>query len=200
MGNRKHPKRKNIRLKHYDYSQPGFYFVTVCTQNKIKLFGEIKKGEMILNKAGKMVKKIWLEIPKIFAHTKLHEYIIMPNHFHAIIEITPQIHVVGAESISARKNNAQVDMESANNKRADMESAPTRENNVSLPKIIQTFKRYYTIEYIKMVKQGLLPPFDKKLWQRNHYEHVIRNEQSYSKIAEYIINNPLKWEDDKYYA
>ena len=79
--------------------------------------------------------------------------------------------------------------------RADMESAPT----VSLPDVIQSFKRHSTIEYIKLVKQNILPPFDKQIWQRGYYEHIIRNEHEYQKIYEYIENNPIKWEEDKYY-
>jgi len=179
--------RRSIRLKDYDYSQKGLYFVTICTQNKKCLFGKIIDNKMILNIAGEMVNKIWLEIPKIFPNTKLHEYIIMPNHFHTIIEI------VGADSISAH-----------NVKGAEIDSAPTVlvgvGGDVSLPKIIQTFKRYTTIEYIKMVNQNILPPFEKRIWQRNYYEHIIRSEKSFEKISEYIINNPLKWELDKYYV
>ena len=74
-------------------------------------------------------------------------------------------------------------------------SAPT----VSLPDVIQSFKRHSTIEYIKLVKQNILPPFDKQIWQRGYYEHIIRNEHEYQKIYEYIENNPIKWEEDKYY-
>jgi len=199
LKNKKKPNRRSIRLKHYDYSQPGLYFITICTQNKENLFGKIENGKMILNDAGTMVNRIWLEIPTIFANTRLHQYIVMPNHFHAIVEIT--FSTVGAESISALfvkpecQSNLGADIES----RADIESAPTVVG-VSLPKIVQTFKRYTTIEYIKMVKQNILPRFEKRIWQRNYYEHIIRNEKSYLEIAEYIISNPLKWEDDKYYV
>jgi putative transposase len=105
----------------------------------------------------------------------------MPNHIHGIIEIT----TVGADSISAP-----FDI------RAEMDSAPTR----AIPKIVQSFKRHTTIEYIKMVKQNIAPPFEKRIWQRNYYEHIIRNEKSYYQIAEYIRNNPLKWLEDKYYV
>ena len=76
-----------------------------------------------------------------------------------------------------------------------MESPPTI---TTIPNIIQTFKRYTTIEYIKMVKQNILPPFDKRIWQRNYYEHIIRNEETYLKISNYIINNPLNWKEDRY--
>ncbi|MCD6245652.1 transposase [candidate division WOR-3 bacterium] len=172
-----------------------------------------------------MVENVWLEIPQIFSDTKLHEYIIMPNHFHAIIEIvgadsisahnTDSTSAHNADSISAPTGNGRVvrtdmeygraNMEFAHTRaemdslRAEMDSAPTG-TDVSLPKIVQTFKRYTTIEYIKMVKQNILPPFEKRIWQRNYYEHIIRDEKSYRNIAEYIINNPLKWKEDDYYV
>ena len=96
---------------------------------------------------------------------------------------------VGADSISALNTTQS---------RADIESAPT--NTTNLSQIIQTFKRYSTIEYIKMVKQNILPCFHKRIWQRNYHEHIIRNEIDYYKIAEYIKNNPVLWKDDCYNA
>ena len=184
--------RHSIRLKGYDYSKEGLYFITICTQNMEHIFGEIIDGKMILNNAGKMINKIYNELEKIFPNIKLHEYIIMPNHFHCIIEIV----VVGADSISARVLS---DLHNNSNDkpktRGDIESPPTI---TTIPNIIQTFKRYTTIEYIKMVKQNILPPFDKRIWKRNYYEHIIRNEETYLKISNYIINNPLNWKEDKY--
>ena len=181
----------------------------------INKFGEIIQNRINLNIAGKMVENIWLEIPQIFTDTKLQEYIIMPNHFHAIIEIVgaDSISAQNADSISAHTGNGRVvraDMEynrvemdsfraEMDSLRAEMDSAPTG-TDVSLPKIVQTFKRYTTIEYIKMVKQNILPSFEKRIWQRNYYEHIIRDEKSYRNIAEYIINNPLKWKEDDYYV
>ena len=91
-------RRKSIRLKGYDYSQAGLYFITICCQNRACLFGDIVDDEMVLNDAGIMVDQIWNEIPNDFKNIKLHEMIVMPNHIHGIIQIT-----VGADSISARK-------------------------------------------------------------------------------------------------
>ena len=181
------PHRKSIRLKNYNYSQVGLYFVTICTQNRECLFGQIINDEMVLNIAGRMIEKIWLDIPTHHDNTNLHEYIVMPNHFHAIIEI------VGAESISARVSESTFGKMN-HGKRADMESAPT---DVGLSGFVQTFKRVTTIEYIKMVKQHILPSFDKKIWQRNYWEHIVRNDDEYHQISDYIINNPAKWCDDK---
>jgi len=89
--------RRSIRLKGYDYSQPGLHFITICTQNRSKLLGDIENSKMILNDAGMMVHRIWNEIPNDFHNIQLHEFVIMPNHIHGIIEIT----TVGADSISA---------------------------------------------------------------------------------------------------
>ena len=185
--------RRSIRLKRYDYSQPGLYFITICTQNRSKLLGDIKNRRggfhirpiLILNGAGIMVYRIWNGIPNDFRNIQLHEFVIMPNHIHGIIEIT----TVGADSISALST-------SAKDARAEIDSAPTP----AIPKIMQSFKRHTTIEYIKMVKLNIVPPFEKRIWQRNYYEHIIRNEKSYYQIAEYIRNNSLKWQEDKYYV
>ena len=92
-----YPARKSIRLKGYDYSQAGLYFITICCQNRKHLFGNIIDGKMVLNDAGKMIKNVWYEIPNDFSNIRLHEYITMPNHIHGIIEIVD----VGADSISA---------------------------------------------------------------------------------------------------
>lgn len=159
--------RKSIRLKGYDYSKEGLYFITICTQNRECLFGEIINGKMILNNAGKMVEEIYNELSDVYKNIKFLEFVIMPNHFHSIIEIL-------------------------DNNRATTRVAPT------IGDIIGAFKSLTTNKYIKMVKIGLVPPFDKRIWQRNYFENIIRNEKAYLKILEYIKNNPLKWDEDKY--
>ena len=93
--------RRSIRLKEYDYSQKGLYFITICTHNHLCLFGKISNGKMILNDAGKIAKKCWLDIPEHYPNTRLHEYVIMPNHVHGIIEI---IVSVGANNYSPLRN------------------------------------------------------------------------------------------------
>jgi len=149
--------RRSIRLKGYDYSQAGLYFVTICCQNRAHLFGEIIEGKMALKDAGKMVEKIWHEIPNDFKNIHLHEYITMPNHIHGIIEISIQnagiIEIpVRADSISALLSEQIIDKIHDKN-RAEMDSAPTpTPTKTGLSRIIQSFKRYTTIEYIKMVK------------------------------------------------
>jgi len=186
--------RRSIRLKGYDYSKAGLYFITICSQNRKYLFGKITNDIMILNDAGIMIDKLWNEISFDFLNINLCEHVIMPNHIHGIIEITR----VGADSISAQNTpiNSPSDLL---NTRADIESAPTLPPTAKtdIHRIIQSFKRHTTIKYIEMVKQNILPPFKKKIWQRNYWEHIIRNENEYYQIAQYINNNAIKWEDDK---
>lgn len=199
--------RESIRLKGYDYSKEGLYFITICTQNRECLFGEIINGKMILNNAGKMIEEIWFQIPKFYEGFVLHEFVIMPNHMHGIIEI---IKNVGADSyICPNCNPTKID----NNlyQQGEYRDLPLRLKQISISELIQRFKSLTTNKYIKMVKIGLVPPFDKRIWQRNYfkvncearegalgYENIIRNEKSYLKILEYIKNNPLKWDEDKY--
>ncbi|MEG1624499.1 MAG: transposase, partial [Raoultibacter sp.] len=155
------PKRKKIRLKGYDYSSNGAYFVTICTHNREMLFGNVGADSI----SARMVDDIWHKIINQYKNIQCPQYVIMPNHFHAIIVA----------------------------ERADMESAPT------ISTIIQSFKRYSTIEYIKLVKQKIFPPFNKQIWQRSFHDHIIRNEQEYQKLWEYIDTNPQKWEEDCFY-
>jgi REP element-mobilizing transposase RayT len=181
--------RRSIRLKGYDYSQAGLYFVTICVKNRECLFGNIADGEMILNDAGQMVESEWLKLPERFTNIVLHEYIVMPNHFHAILQI------VGATLVAAQNNTvAQNNMIDATEKRQPQGIAPTSK---TVGDMVGAFESITTVEYIRGVKNKNWKPFDGKLWQRNYWEHIICNEKSYQTISDYIINNPLKWNDDK---
>ena len=154
------PKRKQIRLKDYDYSQNGYYFITICTHNRQNLFGEIVGATLCgrPNNPDKMIEKWLLEMENKFDDVKICEYIIMPNHLHFIISKT-----------------------------GDHIGSPLRD-------IVGWFKTMTTNEYIANVKNNIFPPFDEKIWQRNYYEHIIRDENDYITKAAYILNNPLKWE------
>ena len=168
--NKQFPTRKIIRLKGYDYSQNGLYFITICTQNHLSLFGNIDEKEMLLNDSGKMLEKWWFELENKYPNIALHSYIIMPNHFHGIIEIQ------------------------------DTSSIPTGEHTGSpLPTMIQWFKTMTTNAYIQGVRQKNWYPFHKKLWQKSFHEHIIRDEKSYLKISQYIETNPENWEEDTYF-
>ena len=204
--------RRSIRLKTYDYSKAGLYFITICVQNRELLFGEIENNVMILNDAGKMIYAEWEKLPERFTNIQLHEFVVMPNHFHGIIEI------VGAPLVGAhdtRKDNDKA-IESSNESANDSNHTPSAAMtqrattgptptdleipvNNTVGEMIGAFKSITTVEYIKGVKNSGWRPFEGKLWQRNYFEHLIRNEDAYKNIADYILNNPYRWLNDKFY-
>jgi len=156
--------RRSIRLKHYDYSRAGCYFITICTQDRLHLFGEIVEDEMVLNVAGEMVNASWHHIMDDFPNVCLHEFVIMPNHIHGIIEIVDNDdNTVGVPLVGTLKYGKQT---KANHKglpirdmisRAPMKGAPT------VGDVIGVFKSKTTNTYIKMVKNGTCPPFNKRI-------------------------------------
>ena len=179
--------RRSIRLKGYDYSQAGLYFITICTQNRLCLFGDIKNEGFIFNDSGRMVQTIWNEIPIYYDGFNIHEFVVMPNHIHGIIEIKNKLVGAGPRACP--------DIDDESTKGQPQGVAPT----MSLSDIVHRFKTLTTKRYTDGVKQKNWQRFDKKLWQRNYYEHIIRDENSYLKISKYIKTNPLKWQDDTYY-
>jgi len=151
--------RKSIRLKNYNYSNIGAYFITLCAYNRESLFGDVQTGKIILSQFGQIIYNKWNQIPKHFQNVQLDEFIIMPNHLHGIIIIVGAKHSTkdSSKNLHHKQKNA----------------SPLRPNGT---------------------KPGSLSaPF----WQRNYYDHVIRNDKELNEIREYIINNPLKWELDK---
>ncbi len=166
--------RKTTRLKHYDYSQEGAYYVTVCVNGYKCVFGDVQNDKMVLNSAGKAVRFIWLDLSQHNTNIELDEFIVMPNHIHGIIKI------VGAGSKPA-----------LNMSRAGLEPAPTK---YGLFEIVRQFKTF-SAKRVNAIRNcpGI------RLWQRNYYEHIIRSESELTRIREYIINNPTQWRNDKYY-
>jgi putative transposase len=183
--------RQSIRLKGYDYSQRGYYFITVCTQGRWCVFGEIKKDRVVLNDAGKMVGRWWNELKNKYANIKIDEYVVMPNHCHGIINV---IDSVGADQCVCPYNMG----EHTINKMGEHAGSPLQERPIY--EMIQWFKTMTTNEYIRNVKQNRWEPFDGKLWQRNYYEQIVRDETSLRRVREYIINNPRQWQQDKLFA
>lgn len=169
-------KRKSIRLSDYDYSKNGLYFITICTKNRECIFGEIKNHEMILSEIGQIVNKCWNDIPQHFSQASLHEFVIMPDHIHGIIEIN----LVGANHYSPSTNH----YSPFNNSKRANNDLPQHGTSQTIGSIVRGFK-------IGVTKQIGFSP-----WQRNYYEHIIQSETEYFKIANYIIENPLKWNDN----
>ena len=196
------PQRKSIRLKNYDYSQTGLYFITICIQNKKHLLGTITNNQMILNDAGKMVSIQWFDLLQRFKYIQLHEYVVMPNHFHGIIYIDKCRGESCIRPHDKNFNNIMHTMDSSEHNSGEHNSGehkvrPYGTLDDTVGRIVQAFKSITTHEYIHGVKQNHWQPFNKKLWQRNYWEHIIRNKNEYYRISEYIKSNPLKWNDDK---
>lgn len=153
------PQRRSIRLPHYNYSQSGIYFLTICTHNRALLLGQVIDETMQMNAMGEAVFETWQGLTSHYTHIQLHEFVVMPNHIHGIVQIDAQgtSHglsevVRGLKTFSARK-----------------------------------------INQLRGVS-GVA------VWQRNYYEHVIRDEQGYFKISEYIQTNPVRWQENKYFC
>lgn len=166
--------RRSSRLRSYDYSQAGAYFITICTQNRECLFGSVVGDVMQLNEAGHIVKNVWEALPDHYSCVELDSFVVMPNHIHGII----LLNTVVARFIAPNDDGA------AN--QGAMNHAPT------LGAIIRAFKARCThsVNQFRGTK-GL------SIWQRNYYEHIIRNESSLQEIREYITNNPAQWAIDR---
>ena len=174
--------RRSIRLKGYDYSQAGLYFITMCAQNRLCLFGKIVddgRGTMIcaLNEYGRIAEKEWIKTPKMRPNIRLDVFVIMPNHIHGIIEI-----------------NEIADGRGTTHRAPTVEQFGKPTAN-TIPTIIRGYKSSVTKQINILRNQTGV-----RVWQRNYYEHIIRDEKSYFQIAEYIQTNPLKWQNDKYYV
>jgi putative transposase len=222
--------RRSIRLKGYDYSQEGMYFITICIQNRDCLFGEIVTNvgadlrvcpEMKLNDAGKMVEKWVHELENKFPDIKCGEFVVMPNHFHCIIIIIGHVVTVGADLRVCPNDNAKYELGEKNFGQHDehdlgimgehnehdlgiMGEHNERDLGIMgehtgspIHQIVQWFKTMSTNEYIRGVKTLGWRRFDGKLWQRNYWEHIIQDDQSFENISKYIINNPQNWDTDK---
>lgn len=176
--------RKPNRLRNYDYSQNGMYFITICTKDRFECFGKIKNGKMVLNELGKIAEKCYLKIPNHFPDVFLDEFIVMPNHIHAIIEIN----VGNAEMRSGTDKNTDDKI----NRNAHVRSLQYDRTKMLLSKTIHGFKASATKEINRMKNYNI----DFK-WQKSFFDHIIRNEISLNKIREYIQTNPQMWERDR---
>jgi len=176
--------RRSIRLKGYDYTRAGAYFVTICTKDRACLFGDVADGVMRLNQMGHIVRQCWLAIPDHVPPVLLDEFVVMPNHVHGIIVIMPTHivgarHAVGATHASPLQNH-------------DTPTRPRGPQRQSVGSIVGSFKSAAT----KRINEQRGTP-GAPVWQRDYFEHIIRNDESLNRIREYILNNPLQWALDR---
>jgi putative transposase len=161
---RKHD-RRSIRWFAYDYAQAGAYFVTACIEDHACLLGRVEGEVVRLNELGSIVHEVWADLPNHYPHVELDAFVIMPNHVHMIVTLTDD--TIGAVG-------------------AGLKPAPTKRHG--LPEIMRAFKAFSARRINEYrVTAG------KALWQRNYYEHIIRNEQQLSRIRRYIQDNPANW-------
>lgn len=186
--------RRSIRLNEYDYSSEGAYFITVCTQNRVFLFGNVDDTGMRLNDAGRMVEYWWLELANKFPNVIPDTHVVMSNHFHGIVIINAS---VGADLCVCPPGSGNVNTGKQISQMGEHTGSPLHDAPISLSRIIQWFKTMTTNAYIHGVRNRGWKPFDKRLWQRNYYEHIIRDEESHARIAEYIRLNPENWTSDR---
>jgi len=170
--------RKQIRLKRWDYSDSGWYFITICTQGRKKIFGDIRDNRIIFNSHGNIISNVWLNIQNKFNNVEIDEFQIIPNHIHGIIVIRNTKPFVGAKFISP---------ETYGNLKGDLKIAPTTKTSLSM--IIKWFKSISTINIRKTINVFQ--------WQKSFYDHIIRNEFDLNRIRQYIRDNPINWETDR---
>ena len=166
--------RRSLRLSEYDYSQAGAYFVTICVNKRQGLLGTIVNNQIQLNHYGKIAETSWQWLSQAYDYVELDEWIIMPNHLHGIIFISPD-NIISTDC------------------RGGSRTAPTGESKIKpLGRLIGAFKTIST-KQINFTRKTSGAPF----WQRNFYEHVIRDDHSLNRIREYIVTNPLQWDLDR---
>jgi putative transposase len=209
--------RRSIRLAGYDYTQAGLYFNTICIQKRKCLLANIIGESLVLNEAGKMVEMEWLALAVRFPAIRLHEYIVMPNHFHGILEIVgspivgdPQNEKGQPQGIAPTPTPGTAPTPIPGNAPTPIPGNAPTPTQKTVGDIMGAFKSITTGKYIEGVKNHKCvcinnkictcngwKIFDKKLWQRNYWEHIIRNEESYRRISQYILQNPAKWVEDQ---
>ena len=163
------PQRHSLRLKGYDYSQEGAYFVTICAHGKACLFGDVIGSEMKVNELGQKAQAVWDDLPVHYPHVATDAFVVMPNHVHGVIVIQ-----AGGEGVGA-----------------GLKPARTESARHGLSEIIRGFKTFSARRINEFRETS-----GATVWQRNYYEHIIRNDADYNRIAEYIVNNPQRWAED----
>ncbi len=194
------PRRRSLRLPEYDYAQAGAYFVTICVQGRECVLGEVRDGVMQANDFGKIVQDCWYALPNHYPGVSLDAFVVMPNHVHGVIvlggvEVGPPVGAglpLGRTCRPAGRGKVEVGppVGAGLPRPYRDETAPTPQP--TLGQVVGYFK-YQTTKMINLLRRQP----GTKFWQRNYYEHVIRNEDSLTRIREYILTNPRRWDLDQ---
>lgn len=158
---------RRLRLRGYDYSSPGDYFVTICTEQRMCLLGEVVTGAMVPNPAGVVIESWWDSIARCFPGVMTDEFIVMPNHVHGIIMTGYDPDLTGGEPVP------------------------------SLSKIVQWFKGMTTKDYITGVRTEGWQRFPERLWQEGYFEQIVRSDAALERLRSYIASNPTQWKQDE---
>ena len=196
--NRHH--RRSVRLDGYDYREPGAYFVTIVTQGRACVFGEVVDGVMRLNDAGRMVRTVWDEMPIHYPGVQTDEFVVMPNHILGMIVLRCDPAVGAAPSGRPESLPATTAPPEPGQTQRIADTLPGQPQGVaptlSLPDVMHRFKTMTTKRYVDGVKRRGWPAFPGRLWQRNYYEHIMRNNESLTHIRQYVLENPARWHED----
>jgi len=210
--------RRSIRLRGHDYSDPGEYYVTICTHNRECVLGEIKDGEMRLSNAGEIAERCWYEIPQHFENVGLGEFVTMPNHLHVIIllrgisrrdEVTSSLQIMSSSlrvtsslqimssslqvtsSLQIMSSSLRVTSSLRNDTRIE-----TEQTIIKRPPTLGQVVAFYKYRSTKLIN-ALRDSPGSRFWQRNYYEHIIRDGSEYARIQKYIADNANKWSEDE---
>jgi len=206
--------RRSIRLKGYDYTQPGGYFITICTYQRECLLGEIIDDEMVLNPAGEIVQHAWDDLPNHFPNVVLDQFCIMPNHVHGIVILKElpagwddDLNTAGS---SRRGGSGWGDdlNTTGSSRRGGSQTRPYDDQPINrknqhhgLPEIVRAFKSFSSRRINELMESPgvheLMESPGVPTWQRNYYEHIIRNRRELNAIRNYILANPLNWKLDQ---
>jgi putative transposase len=192
--------RRSIRRKGYDYARPGAYFVTICAQGSECLFGQIVSGQMHMNDVGQMVHEAWHAMPRHYAGIEVDVFVVMPNHVHGIIRLVgagPRARPGGGQpqGVAPTTPSARPDAGRGVCPRVGQPrgAAPT----LALSDVVHRFKSLTTVRFRQGVVEERQPPLAGRLWQRNYFEHIIRNDRDLERVREYVAANPLRWSTDR---
>jgi REP element-mobilizing transposase RayT len=191
--------RRSIRLRGYDYSQQGAYFITLCLQNRRHLFGRVHNKTMLLSAMGQIAHQHWVQLTERWPHLELGEFQVMPNHFHGVLIVGVPVGVPLAGTQTPDADPAGEPL-AGSQERAPARGAPTAATGApTIGEIIGAYKSLVATDCLKLFKKEYPGKQLGKFWQRDYWEHIIRDQRAFDNISRYIVQNPAKWDEDRFY-